>query len=99
MIEYDYNTANQNCVCKSEKLLTEVYIEKELGGYKFFKLRYGKGLVPQELSGRYTSVKAAQKALENYLKKKPVSKTKQVKERADQREKERNAAKSKSKGS
>lgn len=99
MIEYEHDTANQFCVCKSDKLLTEVYIEKEVGGYRFFKIRYGKGSVPHALAGRYTSVKAAQRDLEHYLRKQPVSKTKVVRERADQREKERNAAKSKSKGS
>lgn len=99
MIIYDHDTANQYCVCKSDKLLTEVYIEKEIGGYKFFQIRYEKGKVPHELSGRYTSIQAAQRDLERYLKGKPVSKTKQVREYADRREKERNAAKSESEGS
>lgn len=99
MIEYDHDTANQYCVCKSDKLLTEVYIEKELGGYKFFKIRYEKGVVPRDLAGRYTSVQAAQRDLEHYLRRMPVSKTKRVRDYADQREKERNAAKSKSEGS
>lgn len=99
MIEYDHDTANQSCVCKSDKLLTEIYIEKEVGGYKFFIFRVVKGKVPQALSGRYSSIKAAQRDLEHYLRAKPVSKHKQVKERADRREKERNAAKLKSEGS
>lgn len=99
MIEYDHDTANQSCVCKSDKMLAEIYIEKEAGGYKFFVFRFEKGLVPTALSGRYSSIKAAQRDLENYLRTKPVSKRKQVKERADRREKERNAAKLESEGS
>jgi len=99
MIEYDHDTVNQHCVCQSDKLLTKVFIEKDTGGYIFFVIRYEKGQVPHELSGRYTSIPAAQRDLERYLRNKPVSKTKQVKEYADQREKERNAAKSKSEGS
>jgi len=99
MIEYEHDTENQYCLCKSDKLLAEVYIEKEVGGYRFFTIRYQRGPVPKELSGRYTNIPAAQNALERYLRNKPVSITKRVREYADQREMERNAAKSKSKGS
>lgn len=99
MIEYDHDTANQHCVCKSDKLLTDVHIEKEVGGYRFFLIRYEKGKTPKELSGRYTTISAAQRDLERYLRSQPVSKLKRVRERADEREKERNAAKSKSEGS
>lgn len=99
MIEYEHDTANQYCVCKSDKLLSEIYIEKEIGGYRFFVIRYQAGSVPKELAGRYTTISAAQRDIERYLRNKPVSKNKRVKEYADQREKERNAAKSKSEGS
>ena len=99
MIEYDHDTANQHCVCKSDKLLTDVLIEKEIGGFKFFKIRFEKGQTPSELSGRYTSVLNAQRHLERYLRGRPVSKRKLVKDRADEREKQRNASKSKSEGS
>lgn len=99
MIEYDHDTVNQYCVCKSDKLLTEVYIEKEVGGFKFFTIRFGKGTLPKELSGRYTTISNAQRHLERYLRGKPVSKMKRVKDRADEREKQRNASKSKPEGS
>ena len=99
MIEYDHDTANQHCVCKSDKLLTTVHIEKELGGYKFFLIRYEKGQLPKELSGRYTTIAAAQRDLERYLRSQPVSKMKRVKDRADEREKQRNGSKSESESS
>ncbi len=96
MIKYDHDTANQYCVCKSDKLLTDVIIEKEAGGYRFFTLRYTKGKTPQELSGRYSTISSAQSHLEKYLRKQPVSKIKRVREHADERKKQRNAAKSES---
>jgi hypothetical protein len=99
MIEYDHDTANQHCVCKSDKLLTTVHIEKEVGGYRFFYIRYEKGQVPNQLSGRYTTISAAQRDLERYLRGQPVSKMKRVKERADEREKQRNGSKSESESS
>ncbi len=99
MIEYDHDTENQRCVCKSDKMLTEVYIEKEEGPFRFFIFRFEKGQVPHKLAGRYSSIPAAQRDLEHYLRTKPVTKNKRVKERADRREKERNAAKLESKGS
>jgi len=98
-VSFQHNTENQTCVCTSEKLLSKVFIEKELGGYRFYKLRYETGKLPKELSGRYSSIPSAQQALENYLRGRPVSKSKRVKEYGDMREKERNAAKLKSKGS
>lgn len=99
MIEYDHDTANQYCVCKSDKLLTDVFIEKEVGGYRFFLIRYEKGKTPRELSGRYTTISAAQRDLERYLRSQPVSKMKRVRDRADEREKQRNGSKSESESS
>jgi len=99
MIKYEHDTVNQYCVCLSDKLLSKVFIEKEIGGYSFFVIKYEKGSVPKELSGQYTSIPEAQCGLERYLRNRPVSKVKQVREYADKREKERNAAKSKSEGS
>lgn len=99
MIEYELNTENRSCVCTSEKLKTKVFIEKSVGGNIFFHIRYEKGKVPEKLSGKYTSIREAQKALEHYLRTMPKSRTVLRDEYADQREKERNAAKSKSEGS
>lgn len=99
MIEYEHDTQNQSCVCTTDKMLCKIFIEKEDNGYSFFKIRFESGTLPTDLSGRYTSIKSAQKGLEDYLRYKPVSKRKRVKEYGDKREKERNAAKSDSEGS
>lgn len=99
MVEYEHNHEERFCVCTTDKLKTKVFIEKSLGGNIFFNFRFEKGMVPKELSGSYTSIDKAKIALENYLRKKPKSKTVLRDEYADMREKQRNATKSKSEGS
>lgn len=99
MLDFTEDTVNQTCVAKSEKLVTEVTISKEISPFSFFVINFKNGKVPKELNGRYTSINAAKKALESYLRNKPKSRTVQRNEYADMREKERNAAKSRSEGS
>ena len=102
MVEFTHDTQNQRCVCKSDKLTTSITIEKELGGYSFFIIKFEKGVVPQELSGRYTSIQKAQAGVEKYLRNKPQSvsaRRKEFGEDYEKRKKARDAAKSKSKSS
>ena len=99
MVEYELYRDKQMCVCTTDKLKTKVIIQKSKGGNIFFEFFFEKGNLPKELSGRYTSIRKAQQALEKYLRTKPKSKTVLRDERAELREKERNAAKSESKGS
>ena len=73
MVEFFHDTENQRCECKTDKLTTKVHIEKELGGYRFFVIRFEKGAIPAELSGRYSSMAEAQKAVEKYLRNKKQS--------------------------
>jgi len=70
MVEFFHDTENQRCECKTDKLTTKVHIEKELGGYRFFVIRFEKGNVPAELDGRYSSMSQAQKAVEKYIRNK-----------------------------
>lgn len=99
MIDIETDTVNQRCVIKSDKMLTDIIVEKEVGGFIFFKVKFEKGSVPEELSGRYSTLEKGKQAVETYLRNKPKSKAVQRNEYADKREKERNAAKSESKGS
>jgi len=87
MIEYEHSTENQYCVCTSDKLVSKIYIEKEAGGFKFFVIRYENGTLPNKLSGRYSSIPAAQRAIENYLRNQPPSKTLRRNENAEARRK------------
>lgn len=100
MVEFIHDTSNQRCVCKTDKLTTDITIEKELGGYSFFIIKFEKGAVPRELSGRYTSIPKAQAGVEKYLRNKPQSVSARRKEFGDdyeKRKKARDASKSKSK--
>jgi hypothetical protein len=96
MIDIETDTVNQRCVIKSDKMLSEIYVHKEESGYSFFKVKFEKGSVPSELSGRYSSLDKGKEAVEHYLRNKVKTKTVQRNEYADQREKERNGSKSKS---
>ena len=99
MIDIETDTVNQHCTIKSDKMVSEIYVEKEVGGYIFFKVRFEKGIVPEELSGRYSSLQKGKEAVETYLRNRVKTKTVQRNEYADQREKERNGSKSKSESS
>ena len=96
MIDIETDTVNQRCVIKSDKMMSEIYVHKEESGYSFFKVKFEKGYVPSELSGRYSSLDKGKEAVEHYLRNKVKTKTVQRNEYADQREKERNGSKSKS---
>ena len=37
MIDIETDTVNQHCVIKSDKMLSEIYVEKENSGYIFFR--------------------------------------------------------------
>ena len=99
MIDIETDTVNQRCVIKSDKMVSEIYVQKEESGYSFFRVRFEKGSVPSELSGRYSSLDKGKEAVEYYLRNKVKTKTVQRNEYADQREKERNGSKHKSESS
>jgi hypothetical protein len=96
MIDIETDTVNQRCVIRSDKMMSEIYVHKEESGYSFFRVKFEKGSVPSELSGRYSSLDKGKEAVEHYLRNKVKTKTVQRNEYADQREKERNGSKSKS---
>ena len=73
--------------------------KKKKAATVFFRVRFEKGSVPSELSGRYSSLNKGKEAVEYYLRNKVKTKTVQRNEYADQREMERNASKSKSESS
>ena len=96
MVEFIENTAKQSCVCKTDKLATDIHIRKSNDGFIFFEFHFEKGLVPKELSGKYSSIPKAKQAITQYLKNKKPSKTLRRREFAedfDRRKRERDAAK------
>ncbi len=101
MVEFIENTVNQRCVCKTDKLATDIIIQKANDGFIFFEIKFEKGILPEEFQGKYSGIPAAKKAIENYLKKKKMSKTARRNYFTEAREerKKKDAAKNKSKGS
>lgn len=70
MVEFIEDTVNQTCICRSDKLVTDILIEKANDGFIFFEFRVTKGSVPKELSGKYSSINKAKEAVTAYLNKK-----------------------------
>jgi len=73
MVEFIEDTVNQTCACRSDKLVTDILIEKANDGFVFFEFRVTKGSVPKELSGKYSSINKAKEAVTVYLNQKSES--------------------------
>lgn len=57
----------QLCYITSDKMTSKVTIKKSSDGYIFFDIKFDKGAVPSELSGKYTSMATAKKAVLSFL--------------------------------
>lgn len=87
MVEFEEDTVNQICLCKSKKNVKPIVIRKSLDSSAFFEIvMEGRGL-PKQLKGRYSSINAAKKAVEEYIRKKPVQTSVRRKEFRDNYEK------------
>tara|TARA_R110000823_G_scaffold33151_2_gene92987 strand:+ start:856 stop:1167 length:312 start_codon:yes stop_codon:yes gene_type:complete len=75
MVEFEENTVDQTCVCKLSKLKQELIIRKSKDGFIFFEIASPKGRVAYELSGKYSSVASAKKAIQVYDNNIPLSPT------------------------
>jgi len=97
-INYDSKTLKATC---PKKLVTPIHVRKSLDGFIFFEVHVEKGKVPGELSGKYTSLDSAKKAIQVYLN--GITPSKTVRREAfgkDYEErKKRNATESNTKGS
>ena len=66
-VEFIENAANQTCVVKSDKMVTDIHIRKDRSGYIFFEILLEKGQVPEALSGKFSSMAKAKEAVAHYL--------------------------------
>jgi len=64
MVEFEENYREQTCACTLDRQSSKLLIEKEPGGHIFFRVKTEKGILPQQLSGRYTSMAKAKEAIE-----------------------------------
>ena len=96
MVVFEEDTVNQVCVCTLDKLKEPLTIRKARDGFIFFEIVTAKGKLASELSGKFSSIPAAKKAIEAYDREKAyVSKAvrseKFIEERLKRKEKENNA--------
>lgn len=101
MFEYEEDTVNQRCVYKSDKLMSDIIIQKCNDGFIFFEVKLTAGSPADELSGKFSSMKTAKKAVETYLRNKKESKAARRENFAKAREerKKQNASKNNSESS
>ncbi len=102
MVEYIDDNRNQRSVGKSDKMVSNIIIEKSQDGYIFFEVKFEKGVVPAELSGKYSSIKQAKKSVEKYLnsKKETTAARREYFNKARQeRKKQQDGSKNNTKGS
>lgn len=94
----DHNTENQTCVLKSDKMNSEILIQKKPNDHHFFEIKFTSGSVPDELSGRYSSIPAGIKAVEQYLNnKRPTAAVRR--DKVTEERKKRNGSKNRTEGS
>jgi len=62
-----YSHEEQTCVIKSDKMATEVKVQKRPADHHFFEIKFTTGTTPSELSGRYSTLDTGVKAVEGYL--------------------------------
>jgi hypothetical protein len=99
--ETDYNKKISKATCpeKSKSVLT---VSPAPGGFIFYSISADSGPVAAELSGRFTSIENAHKAIESYynkMKQTRGSQEKEVVDRIKKRKAEENATKSGAKDS
>lgn len=66
-VEFIEDTVNQRCVVKSDKMVSNIIIQKDRSGFIFFEVKVEVGSVPAELSGKYSSMLKAKEAVALYL--------------------------------
>lgn len=85
-VEFIENTVNQTCVVKSDKMVSDIHIQKDRSGYIFFEILMEKGQTPEALSGKYSSMAKAKEAVALYLNNKEETKAARRENFAKERE-------------
>ncbi len=101
MVEFIDDNRNQRSVGKSDKMVSDIIIEKSQDGFIFFEVKFEKGAVPSELSGKYSNIKSAKKAVEKYLNSKKETKAarREYFNKAREERKKQDASENNTKGS
>jgi len=67
MVEFEEYPDKKYCICRSPKMKTEIYIKKDNSGFIFYEISLEKGVLPADLSGKYSSMKKAKAAVTAFL--------------------------------
>lgn len=95
-INYDMKTAKVSC---PEKTKAEYTIRTAPGGFIFYEIAVNTNRLPQELSGRYSSLDVAVKAVTKYIENMPKTQAVVREVKAAKREERKNAAADHTEGS
>jgi hypothetical protein len=66
-LEFIENTEKLTCICKTDKMLKPLTIRKAQDGFVFFEVTSEVGVLPKELTGKYTSMPKAREAVAQYF--------------------------------
>lgn len=91
MVDVEEYPDERYAILKTDKKSCEYRLVKDMTGHRFFEFRVSKGFVPEELSGKYTSLEKGIEAFKQF--EKNLTKSKTVKRDEWQAEKEAKRAK------
>lgn len=65
-VKFQEDWSNLTCLCTSDKMSTVVRIDRIRDGYGLFQITFEGGQLPEQLSGRYSTLAAAKGAFLSY---------------------------------
>lgn len=91
-VKFQEDWSNLTCICTSDKMSNTAKIDRIKDGFGFFQITFEKGKVPDQLSGRYSTLASAKKAFIAYEAGRGESEAVKRKYFVEEREKRKNAA-------
>lgn len=67
MVEFEEYPDKKYCICRSDKMKTNLTIRKDRSGFIFYEIVTEKGPIPEELSGKYSSMEKAKLAVTQFI--------------------------------
>ena len=98
-MEFIEDPSNLTCICKSDKSVVPLTIQKSRDGFIFFEVVMSVGSLPEELKGRFSNMPSAKEAVAQYFRTKketPTARRENFGKEYEARKKVKDAAKSNS---
>lgn len=67
MVEFEEYPEKKYCICRSDKMKAALIIKKDSSGFIFYEISAEQGRIPEELSGKYSSMEKAKEAVTLFL--------------------------------